>query len=297
MELRQLRIFCTAAEVLSFTKAGERLGYAQSNITEQVRLLESELKVKFFERLGRGIILTNEGEKFYESAKNILALCEEVKHQFNPTEIAGVLNIGAAETICVYHLPKILTEYRKLWPKVDIRIQTDAYEFFIDKLKLNAIDIAIVLTDEVRSLDLKATPIMDEEMTFIASPNHELAKKEIVTFKDFEKNCLIVTLTGCGYRPILFSLLEKNNVIPGSLMELSSVASIKQCTIAGLGIAMLPKIVAQKDIHRGDLVELKVKNAELDVKIQLIHHKNKWISPAMKAFIDLCNKRLVKKRK
>lgn len=288
MELRQLQIFCAAAQTLNFTKAGLKLGYAQSNITGQIRQLEDELQVKLFERMGRGIQLTNEGKSFLANAKNILELCERAKDEFLPQGIRGILNIGAAETVCVYRLPKILTEYRKLYPQVEIRVQTESCEHFFELIKAGNIDIALVLTDKIKSQEMTVQTLHDEAMTVVASPLHPLAQKQRIKPLDFADHCLIVTLPGCGYRPLILSMFKDHNVKPGALMELSSVGAIRQCTICGLGAAILPKIAVKDDLERGKLIELDWAGPTFEVKTQLIYHREKWLTPAMRAFLDLC---------
>lgn len=288
MELRQLQIFSTAAQTLNFTKAGTKLGYAQSNITGQIRQLEEELQVKLFERLGRGIQLTNEGRKFLENVNQILFLCEKAKGEFSPDVFRGILSIGAAETLCVYRLPEVLRQYRKHYPLVEIRVQTDSCDNFIEAIKANHIDIAMVLTDKIKAPELTIQALHDETMTMIASPLHPLAKKLSITPPDLAEECLILTLPGCGYRPLILDMLKKQNVKPASIMELSSVGAIKQCTICGLGVTILPKISVSDNLASGKLVELNWSGPKLEVKTQLIYHQEKWITPPMKAFLDLC---------
>jgi DNA-binding transcriptional LysR family regulator len=288
MELRQLQIFYVAAQTLNFTKAGLKLGYAQSNITGQVRQLEEELKVKLFDRIGRRIQLTSDGKKLLNHAKCILDLYERAKEDFLPQGIGGVLNIGAAETVCVYRLPQILTEYRKLYPQVEIRVQTESCEHFFELIKANNIDIALVLTDKIKSTEMVVQTLHDEAMTVVASPLHPLAHKKNIKPHDFTDECLITTLPGCGYRPMVLSLFKENHVKPGALMELSSIGAIRQCTICGLGAAILPKIAVQDDLERGKLVELDWTGPKIEVKTQLIYHHEKWLTPAMRAFLELC---------
>lgn len=292
MEIRQLQIFCAAAQTLNFTKAGLRLGYAQSNITGQIRQLEAELQVKLFERMGRGIQLTNDGKSFFEKAKVILELCERAKEEFLPQVVRGVLNIGAAETVCVYRLPRLLTEYRKLYPLVEIRVQTESCEHFFELIKASSIDLALVLTDTIKSPEMAVQILHDEKMTVVASPLHPLAQKQQIRPQDFAGECLIITLPGCGYRPLILSMFREHQVKPGSLMELSSIGAIRQCTICGLGIAILPKIAVQDDLERGKLCELNWAGPAFDVKTQLIYHHEKWLTPAMRAFIELAGKNL-----
>lgn len=183
------------------------------------------------------------------------------------------MNIGAVETICVYHLPNILSKYRKLYPKVEIRTQTDVCDRFLELVKTNTINIALVLTDKIKSAEMTIQTLNYEDMSVVVSPNHPLASKNFITPKDFTNECLITTLPGCGYRPLILSLFEKHGIKPGSLMELSSVASIKHCTIAGLGIAILPYVSVKEYAKAGSLVELKLRGIDFDVKKQLIYHQ------------------------
>ena len=289
MELRQLKIFCEAAKTLNFTKAAENLGYAQSNITSQIRLLENELGIKLFERLGRGIKITNEGTVFYNDAKHIIDLCTQAKKRFAPTRYYGNLNIGAAETICVYYLPKILTKYKKLYPQVEIRILTDSCEFFYEYIRANAIDIAMVLTDEIMTADMITEKLCNEEMVLVASPSHPFSQLKKPTWHDLNEENLIITLPGCGYRPLILAMLKDNNIVPGSTIELSSVASIRHCTMAGLGISILPRVAVRDDLAHKKLKEIKLPTQDLAIKSLLVYHNKKWISPAMQAFLDLCH--------
>ena len=287
MELRQLQIFYTAAQTLNFTKAGLKLGYAQSNITGQIRQLEDELQVKLFERMGRGIQLTNDGKKFLENAKHILELCAKAKGEFLPHAVRGVLNIGAAETVCVYRLPQILTEYRRLYPQVEIRVQTESCEHFFELIKASAIDVALVLTDSVKAPEMAVQTLHDEQLTAVASPLHPLARQKKITPRALAGHCLITTLPGCGYRPLILSMFKEQTAKPGAIMELSSIGAIRQCTICGLGIAFLPKIAVADDIQRDNLIELDWCGPVFQVRTQLIYHREKWLTPAMRAFIEL----------
>lgn len=289
MELRQLQIFYAAAQTLNFTKAGAKLGYAQSNITGQIRQLEEELQIKLFERLGRGIQLTTEGKNFLQNVEKILQLCERAKEELSPQVYRGTINIGAAETLCVYRLPQILTTYRKLYPLVEIRVHTESCEKLLELIKANEIDLALVLTDKITTPDLVVHSLHEESMTIVTNPNHNLARKKKVKPNDFSGECFILTSPGCGYRPLVLSMFKAHDVKPGSIMELSSVGSIKECTICGLGIALLPKIAVKDKLEQGTLVELDWAGPPFNVNTQLIYHHEKWITPALRAFLEICN--------
>ena len=288
MEINQLQIFRTAAETLNFTKTAQLLGYTQSNITGQIRQLEDSLRVKLFERLGRRIQLTNEGMLFLNNARAILELCERAKEEFSPQVFRGILNIGAAETVCIHRLPKILTEFRRAHPLVEIRILTDSCDTLVDYVKNNRIDIAMMLTDRVKATDMQVHPLYEETLIPVASPAHPLAGAKHLNASDLAGECLIITLPGCGYRPLILSMLKERQVQPRSCMELSSIGAIKECTSLGLGIAFLPAIAVQPELAQRKLVELPWTGPQLQVKTQLIFHQEKWLTAAMRAFLEFC---------
>ncbi|MDU2064169.1 MAG: LysR family transcriptional regulator [Sporomusaceae bacterium] len=288
MEFRQLQIFCTAAQTLNFTKAGEKLGYAQSNITGQIHQLETELQVKLFERLGRNIQLTSEGKAFLQNAQTILALCAKAKAEFSPQVYRGSLTIGAAETLCVYRLPAILQEYRSKYPQVELRVRTEPCEKMPPLLKSNDIDIALVLTDKITIPNIAANLLQQESMILVASPQHHLAAKQSITPADFTTECLILTMAGCGYRPLILAMLREQQVKPSSLMELSSMGAIKECTSCGLGVAFLPEVSVKQEIADKKLVALPWNGPAFNVNTILLYHQEKWLTPALRAFLALC---------
>lgn len=124
MDLKQLNTFLTVAEFLNFTKAAAQLGYAQSSITAQIQQLENEMGVKLFERIGKTVTLTHEGKRMLPYASQILQLAGNMKSDLSGSDVpAGVLTIGAAESLSIYRLPAIIKEYRSLYPKVDINLK------------------------------------------------------------------------------------------------------------------------------------------------------------------------------
>lgn len=289
MELRQLQIFATAAQLLNFTKAAATLGYAQSNVTSQIRQLEEELGVKLFDRIGRGLQLTNEGKSFLRNATAILELCAKAKEEFSPDTFRGIITIGAAETLCIYRLPKLLTEYRRRYPQVEVRIETENCHQLLPMLRNNSVDVALVLTNQVNQPDLVVKTLHEEVMAAVVSPYHDLAKQRTITPEDLSGQSLIITAEGCGYRPLILTTLHEHQVTPGSVMELSSVGAIKECVACGLGLAILPKASVHDELQRGKLQELIWEGPPFEVKTQLCYHRDKWISPTLKAFLDLCN--------
>lgn len=288
IEIRLLKTFVTTAALLSFTKAADDLGYAQSTITSQIQALEEELGVMLFERLGKQIKLTKDGEQLYSYAIQILKLSNEAKDLISSSLTPkGSLNIGTAESLCIHRLPKVFNKFRSQYQKVDINIRFDAGGEYRTFLRKNLVDIVVFLDVPCIENDLITHILFDEPMAVIAAPNHPLAKKDQVVPHDINGESLILTAEGCTYRRIFESILAQAGAKPASIMGVSSNEVIKKFVCDGWGIGFLPHIVLQQELSAHQLVELPWSGPPFGITAQMTYHKDKWLSPALKAFIDV----------
>ena len=288
MDFRQLNTFLTIGKLQSFTSAANELGYAQSTITTQIKTLEDELGVKLFDRIGKNISLTHEGRKLLPYAKQMIKLSSDIKNViFHEEKPSGTLTIGAAESLCVIRLPEILKEYRRLYPDVEVSLKFGSCADFRHFLKDSIIDVAFSLGRKIESDDFISEIEIDEPMLLLAYPGHPLIGKESVFPSDIEDEPLILTETGCSYRAAFENILSEYNVKSNLVLETGSVQAIKQFTMSGLGITLLPKVSVEEEVKSGKLIPLNWKGPDFGVISQVIYHKDKWISPALSAFLKL----------
>jgi Transcriptional regulator len=293
MDLKQLNSFVTICKLQSFTGAADELGYAQSTITTQIKLLESELEVKLFERIGKNISLTHQGKRLLPYAKQMMKMSAEIKDVItNDSVPSGVLTIGAAESLCVLRLPGILKEYRRLYPKVEISLKFGSCSEFRHFLRDNIIDVAFSLGTKIEGNDFVTEIVSNEEMLLLTAPGHKLINKEIVYPRDIENEQLILTEVGCSYRAVFENMLGSYNIKPNLILETGSVQAIKQFTMSGLGISLLPKVAVEEELAQGRLVKLNWGINDFGIVSQVIYHKDKWISPALRAFLELSKEML-----
>ncbi|MDR7867558.1 MAG: LysR family transcriptional regulator [Sporomusaceae bacterium] len=288
MEIRQLKTFIATARLLSFTKAAEELGYAQSTVTSQIQLLEEELGVLVYERFGKQIKLTKAGERLYTYATQIVELSGEAR-DYAASSLApqGTVTIGTAESLCIHRLPEVFNLFRSRYPRVEINIRFDVVHDYRTLLRKNAIDIALLLDVPCRETDLVTHVLFAEPMAVIAAPPHPLARKRRVLPGDLNGEALVLTAEGCTYRRIFESILAQAGSKPSSAMGISSNEVIKRFVCDGWGIGFLPRVVVDHDLAAGHLANLKWAGPAFNISAQLIYHKNKWLSPALKAFIDV----------
>ncbi|MDE3201747.1 MAG: LysR family transcriptional regulator [Acidobacteriota bacterium] len=288
MEVRQLQIFTVLAEELNFTRTAERVHTVQSNVTSQIKALEQELGVPLFDRLGRRVALTDAGKRFLPFAEKALESMEHgLRALQNGAEPSGPLRIGAPESVVTYRLPRVLSAFRKKYPRVEVIFRPDTPEPILADLESGKVDLAIYMKDEITHPSIIYQTIRTERIFLLSHPGHPLTKKRTVKPSDLGGQTLLLTEHGCAYRAKLDRALAMQNVKPGHITEFNSVEAIKKCVAAGLGLAILPAIVVSGELRAQQMKALHWAGPQLDIATHILWHRDKWVSPAMKAFCDL----------
>ncbi|HWR44229.1 LysR family transcriptional regulator [Sporomusa sp.] len=288
MEFRELRTFVTTAKLLSFTKAAKDLGYAQSTVTNQIQALEEDFGTMLFERLGKQIKLTKDGEHLYTYADQILKLADEAKDLISSSLIPkGSLTIGTAESLCTYRLSNVFKTFRALYPKVELNIRFDTCSDYRTYLRKNTIDMVFLPDITCTESDLVTHVLFDVPMAVIAAPNHPLAKKHQILPYDMNGQSLVLTESGCSYRRLFESILTQAGAKPSSILGVSSNEVIKRFVCDGWGIGFLPHVTVSQELIANQLIALPWEGPAFNIRAQLLYHKEKWLSPALRAFIKV----------
>jgi DNA-binding transcriptional LysR family regulator len=296
MELRQLRTFRMVATTSSFTQAAVVLNYAQSSVTAQIQALEKELEVSLFDRLGRGVQLTDAGRRLLRYADKILSLAEEAQSVVSENgQLEGAISVGAPETVCTYRLPAILRKFRDRYPsaKLSFRLMADADLY--QGVRDGALDVAFLLQEPIKSNSLIVETLVEEPALVISAIDHPLAQLSLVRPSDLEGETVLLTERGCGYRHLFERTLARDGVYSVVKLELTSVEAIKQLAIAGLGIAFLPRVAVAGEIAQGQISSLKW-GGTFQVYTQMVWHKDKWLSRPLEEFLNMSRQMLRGKR-
>lgn len=297
MELKYLYTFLTVARELSFSKAADILNYAQSSVSAHIQSLEAEFDTKFFERLGKKVILTESGQKMILTAEKIISIIEDTKKTVSGQELpAGTITVGAHESQCAYRLPITLREFRKRYPQVQLIFRPVVSDENVRTLlSQGSLDTAFLLEPPASPEGIIVHSLVREKIFLIAHPDHPLATRAQVNPIDLFGETILATEKGCSYRRIFENSLSEAKSFPGSSIEFSSIEGIKQCVIAGLGIAVLPEMTVIKEIMKGQIVALNWIQSDFNICTQLAWHKDKWLSPALKAFISVAKETILEK--
>jgi DNA-binding transcriptional LysR family regulator len=291
MELRQLATFRTVAEMGNFTRAAEHLGYVQSNVTAHVQALERELGVVLFDRLGRQVRLTLAGRRLLDYAGRILALADEASDAVNDTG-AGEVRISAPETLCAHRLPALLRLARSELPLARVVFRPVAAGTLRQQVWAGELDVAFALELPYPTPGLHVESLAREEILLVASPDHALVTAAAVAPADLLGVPVLLTEAGCAYRVRFEQALAAAGVTPREMLEFSSVEAIKQCVIAGMGLAVLPAVTVARELAQGELAALRWVGPSLTMTTQLIWHAKRWCGPTLSAFLALARQAL-----
>ncbi len=287
MELRQLQTFRTVAQSLSFTRAAEALSYAQSSVTGQIQALEEELGVKLFERLGRRVALTPQGELLLPYAERMLKLAEEARESLlrQEDEPSGPLVIASPESLATYRLPPILQLFRRRYPKVELTLRPSICRDLIRQLGEGTIDLGFLLMEPISPPSLRVQALKVEPLHLLCHPDHPLAAGGGATIASLQGETVLLTEQGCSYRELIEQEMDRVGVRAGATLEFGSIEAIKQCVAADMGLAVLPSMAAEHEVPAGRLAMPAWQGTGYSVVTQVAWHKDKWLSPAMRAFL------------
>ncbi|WP_150271621.1 LysR family transcriptional regulator [Paenibacillus tepidiphilus] len=291
MESRHLFTFLTVVEAGSFTRAAQRLDYAQSSITAQIQALESELGQPLFDRIGKRILLTDAGRRLLPYAQEIARMHSLAQQALHPdAELAGSLRIGAPESLAAFRLPGIIQEFRGRYPAVQITLKPGVCWELADMVRSGELDLAFLLQPETEYKDLRTDTLVQEAMALVAPLDHPFGLLPEIEPRHLLNETILHTEAGCTYRTLFEQQLHQHGVFPDPKLEFWSIEAIKQCVMSGLGISLLPLITVKKELEEGKLIRLNWNDEQQRVATQSVVHHKKWISPGLEQFLQLVRK-------
>ncbi|WP_199616693.1 selenium metabolism-associated LysR family transcriptional regulator [Paenibacillus alkalitolerans] len=287
MIVEPLKIFVTVAEQSNFSRAAQLLHLSQPGVSLHIRNLENELGVRLLHRSPKQVKLTEAGTVLYERAKQILSLYEDAKQEIHLLRdtVTGTLNIGASFTIGEYVLPGLIAEFANQYPQVDIRVSIGNTEETEQAVRENALDFGLV-EGGVLHPDVLMEPFMEDEMVVIAPPDHPLSSMKNAGVDSLDEQVWVFRENGSGTRSFSDRLIQSAALHIKRAYVFNSSQGVKEAVAAGLGIAVLSRWVVRKDIDRGELIEVNLKETDLNREFSIIQRKDSAATKAAGMFIQ-----------
>lgn len=290
MDLKYLYTFRTIVDEGGFNKAAQKLNYTQSTITFQMNQLEQELSTCLFEKIGRKMVLTKAGESLIPYVDEILQSIDKL-HSFESdlSEYQGDLRVGVAETQLCYRFPAILKEFHLKAPRARLFLRSMNCYDIRDELLNGTLDIGVFYEDvggfgsSLVTYEIGTFPTI-----LLASPETQRQFPDFIKPDQVLSLPLVINEPNCIFRQMFEEYLREKSIRLGHTIELWSIPTIKNLVASGVGITYLPLFTVQEELKTEVLKEIGTDMEEPAITAVCGHHKNKWISPLMQLFIDLC---------
>ena len=290
MELKYLRTFRTIVNEGGFNKAAEKLNYTQSTITFQIGQLEQELSVALFEKIGRRMVLTKAGEQLVPYVDEILRSVDKLRFfETDLSQCQGSLNIGVGETLLCYRLPSILKEFHQRAPNARLFLQSMNCYDIRNELLNGTLDLGLFYEDVGGfGSNLTLQPMGCYPMSLVASPETKKRYPDFITPDRSIPVPFIINEKNCIFRQIFEAYLQERSILLDHTIELWSVPTIINLVKNDVGISYVPTFTVQADLAAGDLEAIPTELTDRTISAVCAYHKNKWVSPLMRLFLDLC---------
>lgn len=287
MDFDQLHTFLEIVRLKSFSKAAQTCYRTQPAISAQVRQLEQEVRTELFERFGSRISLTTAGRIFAEYAEQLVELkrraldaIAELEH--NPR---GELVIAANEATCIYVLPKVFSQFRELFPQVQLQVDRSYGARVVEAVMENTADFGLTQLP-VEEKRLQVVSIYHDEIRLIVPGRHPLADKRTISPEDLLPYWLLLPKQG-KTRSRLNEWLELVEDQLQISMELDSTEMMKRFVMAGLGLCFLAVSNCKEEIATGKLRAISLEPEPMMRRLGLIYRKDKALSKAALGFIHV----------
>ncbi len=288
MELKNLKTFICVAELASFTKAAERLGFSQSTISFQIKQLEAELDVKLFERIHHTVKLTERGREVLGYAHRMDKLMQELANDLKgEAEITGHIRLAMADSLCGF-LGQGFQDFWVYNPGISLKIITAGTKEMFRLLNHNEVDLVFTLDNHI--YDAQYMILREDKIGthFVAAPDCPLAKRRNVSIQEVIKYPFLLTEKGMSYRRLLDERLAAQSLEISPILETGNAELICRLLERGVGCSFLPDYATAAAAAAGRLAYIEVADFEIEVWKQLFCHRDKWISPQMRLVMEYC---------
>lgn len=290
LTLRQLQIFCAVAETGSTTAASQELSLSQSAASAALNELEDVLGAGLFDRVGKRLLINDNGRLLLEQSRHMLAMAKTIEGQFSGSTADRELRIGASTTVGAYILPALLAAYGKQYGEIVPRV-TIANTLEVANAVAN-FDVEIgFIEGPCHVRDLRVEPWIKDELIIVAAPGHELgfrSSRQKVTPAKLANMRWLLREPGSGTREAVEDALIPHLHYLEEGGEFSSSDAIKHACAAGLGLACLSRSVVADLIALGRLAEVNTTLPKLSRNLYMVYSRKKTLSAALKEFRNFC---------
>ncbi|REE21918.1 MULTISPECIES: LysR family transcriptional regulator [unclassified Paraburkholderia] len=288
-QLQAMRVFINIAETMSFGQAAAHLGISNAMATRYLDQLETHLNTRLVNRNTRGLSLTEEGEIYLKGCRNVLDEIEQIETVVlrATTEPSGTLRVAAGASFSLSSLTPLLQEYLREYPNV--RLSLTLLHQHVDFVK-EGFDVGIVLPKQISGTTLVKRSLLSVRPIAVASPGYLAGKGIPSRPADLAAHTLLALSSASHDGDWVFVSPDQRErrVTLSAALVVNNASMLRQATLAGMGIAVLPENHVLADLGNGALVQIMpdfhITNA--DKELALVYANRRHISAKTRSFVD-----------
>ena len=287
MEIRNLQTFLQVASTMNITQAGAILGYSQSTVSAQIQQLETELGVQLFDRIGRGISLTQYGKDLIPYARQVVASLQRLEHFMQTeSEMGGTIHVGFVESLFSSCFREIILRYAARFPRVKIDVTVDATATLQRLLLKNDIDLACLIDTPVASGSLTGAYAIDAQVAVVAGSAHPLAGRDAVPLSDLLQAKFILMEESAPYNAVFRQALADHGMEVRPTLALQSCDMARQLLERSDYVSLLPLYSVKESIDSGKIAVIPVPELAISQRVQVLYHSQKFLTPQLSGFLE-----------
>ena len=285
MDINQLEVLVAVAREQSFSRAAQALHRTQPAVSQAIRRLESEIGEPLFDRSSKDGTLTAAVRVLHDFGQQMLNLRQSAQAAVKELKDLqrGKLAVGANEYTVMYLLP-VIPVFRARHPHIKVEVKRSLASRIPAEILGRDVEIGIV-SYKPSDATIASVSVMTDELALIVSPEHPLAKRDAVSVRELGAESFIAHNVASPYREKVVRTFEKYRTPLNISMEMPTLEAIKRLVEQGMGVALVPRLTARREIARQEVVALTVREMRLERSIHLIYRKGATLSHAARAFL------------
>ena len=284
LTLRQLQVFLEATRQMNFARAAGVLHLTQPAVSMQIRQLESAVGVELFERVGRGLALTEAGRVLRHHAARVLGEIADADQALQSLKglHGGLVSVGLVST-AKYFAPRLLARFAEHHPGIEVRFSVGNRDALVHLLEDNEIDLA-VMGRPPDKLDAVAEPVAENPHVLVAARDHPLAGAHSIDMHELRRETFLSRETGSGTQTVMEAMFRQHLFTPARTILMGSNETVKQAVMAGMGVSLLSLHTLALERRAEEVAILDVVGTPVVRTWHVVHMRAKQLAPAARAF-------------
>ncbi|HYP16121.1 MAG TPA: LysR substrate-binding domain-containing protein [Opitutus sp.] len=288
MQIENFKIFADLVETKSFSKSAKLNGITQSAVSQQARAMERHFKTLLIDRSQKQFQLTREGQRVYDSAKEVLHTYDKLLSELQEMKkvISGTIRISTIYSIGLHELPPYIKKFLHDYPSVNVRVEYRRSNLVYEDILHNSVDFGLVAFP-VKQRQIEVLPFRNDHLVLIAHPNHALAKVGELELKQLATQRFIGFDPDIPTRKAVDQIFRDYKLEIEPVMEFDNIETVKRAVEIDHGVAIVPQATVLQEVQQGTLAAIRFKGKDFTRPLAILHRKGRVLTPAMKKFIEI----------